>query len=97
MVSKEEISNAIWQRQSASDASIASRIRSARQAVGDDGVPQTVIRTNHGRGFRFVADVQERHSAKIIEQVQAVEPGGLLTTRPSIAILPLACVACHPN
>lgn len=50
MVTKEEIAEAIWQRRSVSDASIASRIRSARQAVGDDGAAQSVIRTIHGRG-----------------------------------------------
>lgn len=93
MVTKEEIADSIWQRRSVSDASIASRIRSARQAVGDDGVAQTVIRTIHGRGFRFVADVQESHIAKVGSIVQAVDPAGPLTTRPSIAILPFRALA----
>lgn len=88
MVTKEEIADSIWQRRSVSDASIASRIRSARQAVGDDGEAQTVIRTIHGRGFRFVADVQECHFANASVIVQAVDPAGPLTARPSIAILP---------
>lgn len=93
MVTKEEIADSIWQRRSVSDASIASRIRSARQAVGDDGEAQTVIRTIHGRGFRFVADVQESHIAKVDAIVQAVDPVVPLTTRPSIAILPFRALA----
>src|SRR6056297_2705897 len=44
MVSKDDIVNAVWQGQAVSDASISSRIRSARQAVGDDGAQQSVIR-----------------------------------------------------
>jgi len=36
MVTKDEIVDKIWHGQSVSDASISSRIRSARQAVGDD-------------------------------------------------------------
>jgi DNA-binding winged helix-turn-helix (wHTH) protein len=35
-------------------------IKAARQAVGDDGSAQSVIRTVHGLGFRIVADVVER-------------------------------------
>src|SRR6056297_3049328 len=54
MVSKDEIARTVWPGRVASDASIASRIRSARQALGDDGGAQAVIRTIHGKGFRFV-------------------------------------------
>ncbi len=57
MVTKEQIVAAVWQGQAVSDASISSRIRSARKAVDDDGARQAVIRTVHGRGFRFVAEV----------------------------------------
>src|SRR5688572_11435058 len=59
MVGKDEIAQVVWNGRTISDASIASRIRSARQAVGDDGSSQSVIRTLHGRGFRFVAEVME--------------------------------------
>lgn len=34
-----------------------SRIRSARLAIGDDGKRQAAIQTVHGRGYRFVADL----------------------------------------
>jgi DNA-binding winged helix-turn-helix (wHTH) protein len=42
MVTKDEIVAAIWQGRAVSDASISSRIRSARQAVGDSGEKQAV-------------------------------------------------------
>lgn len=57
MVTKEEIAQHVWQGRIVSDASISNCIRSARRAVGDDGQAQATIRTVHGRGFRFVADV----------------------------------------
>jgi hypothetical protein len=41
-----------------SDSAIASRVKSARQAIGDDGKAQRFIRTLHGQGFRFVAEVR---------------------------------------
>lgn len=88
MVTKDEIAEAVWKRRSVSDASIASRIRSARKAVGDDGAAQTVIRTVHGRGFRFVADVQESHAAAASATASSLDPATPQATRPSIAILP---------
>ncbi len=96
LVTKEEIADTIWQHRFVSDASIASRIHSARQAVGDDGKAQSVIRTVHGRGFRFVADIQESHAALPRAADQVIEPAcsmtTSMTTRPSIAILPFHAV-----
>ena len=69
LVSKDEIIATIWQGRIVSDASISSRIKLARQAVGDDGTAQRRIRTIHGRGFRFVADVSER-SEELAVQIQ---------------------------
>src|SRR5690606_23470973 len=37
---------------------LTSRIKAARRVVGDDGAAQTVIQTVHGRGYRWVADVE---------------------------------------
>lgn len=87
MVTKDEIVAAVWQGQAVSDASISSRIRSARQAVGDDGARQAVIRTVHGRGFRFILDVTTLplgHAASAGVDRPLDRPGG----RPSIAVLP---------
>lgn len=86
MVTKDELADTIWHGRSVSDASIASRIRSARQVVGDDGVAQAVIHTVHGRGFRFVAEVQETRAGTA--SLQETDQNTPLPTRPSIAILP---------
>ncbi len=56
-LTKEEIIEQVWDGRFISDAALSSRIKSARQAVGDDGRAQNFIRTLHGVGFRFVADV----------------------------------------
>jgi pimeloyl-ACP methyl ester carboxylesterase/DNA-binding winged helix-turn-helix (wHTH) protein len=58
LVTKEELLDAIWGDRFVSESALASRIRDARRAVGDDGRAQRVIRTVHGRGFRFVAEVR---------------------------------------
>ena len=57
VVTKEEILDTVWADRYVTEAALSSRLASARKAVGDDGRSQEVIRTIHGRGFRFVAPV----------------------------------------
>ncbi|MEM8746749.1 MAG: winged helix-turn-helix domain-containing protein [Actinomycetota bacterium] len=56
-VTKEELLDEIWGDRFVSESALTSRIKSARRAVGDDGRNQAVIRTIHGRGYQFVAEI----------------------------------------
>lgn len=58
VVGKVELFDNVWGDRFVSESALTSRIKSARQAVGDDGRQQRVIRTTHGRGYRFVADLR---------------------------------------
>ena len=53
MVGKDEIFEKVWDGRIVTDSALASRVKSARQALGDDGRTQRYIRTVHGRGFQF--------------------------------------------
>ncbi|MEX0955036.1 MAG: winged helix-turn-helix domain-containing protein [Rhizobiaceae bacterium] len=97
MVTKDEIVAAVWQGQSASDASISSRIRSARQAVGDDGAQQAVIRTVHGRGFRFIPEVTTLPPGNAASEGFVHPPIGRPGGRPSIAVLPFQQLGMLPE
>jgi DNA-binding winged helix-turn-helix (wHTH) protein/predicted ATPase len=59
VVAKTELLDEIWGSRFVGESALVSRIRSARQAIGDNGREQTVIRTVHGRGYRFVAAVDQ--------------------------------------
>ena len=63
IVGKDELFDAIWQGRIVSEATLSSRISAARRALGDSGNDQSLIRTLHKRGFRFVGDVDEDNSA----------------------------------
>jgi TolB-like protein len=97
MVSKDEVVEAVWQGQAVSDASISSRIRSARQAVNDDGARQAVIQTVHGRGFRFVAEVTASAPAQTASGTGMNALPEQLSGRPSIAILPFRPLGSDPG
>jgi predicted ATPase len=67
VVSKEELLDAVWNHRFVSESSLTSRIKSARQAIGDDGQAQRLIRTVHGRGYQFVGEVRAAESAESVE------------------------------
>jgi DNA-binding winged helix-turn-helix (wHTH) protein/esterase/lipase len=62
VVSKDELLDKVWKGRIVSDTTLSSRIKTARQVIGDDGSRQEYIKTIHGRGFRFVGKV-EAHAA----------------------------------
>lgn len=92
LVSKDEIIEKIWNGRIVSEAAISSRIKSARQAIGDDGEAQRLIRTLPKVGFRFVGEVEPlaepvpaAAATSRPEPPDDAEP----SSRPSIAVLPL--------
>lgn len=60
LVTKDELLTGVWGHRFVAPTTLNSRIKFARQAVGDDGKAQRVIRTVHGRGFRVIAKVKEQ-------------------------------------
>lgn len=103
LVSKDELIEKVWDGRVVSDAALASRIKSARKALGDDGKTQRFIKTIHGQGFRFVSNVEIARADAVVpgDAAAAVQAAGQ-TLRPSIAVLrfrligaaqPLAAIA----
>jgi hypothetical protein len=59
-VSKDELLDAVWPGQTVSESVLPKCVAAARRAIGDSGGAGGMIRTVHGRGYRFVAAVQTR-------------------------------------
>lgn len=101
VVSRDDLTDAVWERRVVSESTMNSRINAARRAIGDSGVDQRLIRTIPRKGIRFVAEVTE-------EQDLAVNAGALhlalqaagprvVPDRPSIAVLPLTNLSGDPD
>lgn len=104
LVTKDEIIEKVWDSRVVSDAAVASRVKSARQALGDDGKSQQFIKTIHGQGYRFVAQTRVSRDVATGPDVAGsrdnVEPslGAMVQSleqisRPSLAVLPFRLVA----
>ena len=59
VVTRDELLNNLWKGRVVSDNALNARLKGARKAVGDSGRQQAMIKTVHGRGYQFVAQVAE--------------------------------------
>ena len=75
VVTKTELLDTVWGDRFVSESALASRLKSARRAVGDDGAAQRVIRTVFGRGYQFVAPVQERSPMATVTSIAPARDG----------------------
>jgi pimeloyl-ACP methyl ester carboxylesterase/DNA-binding winged helix-turn-helix (wHTH) protein len=73
LVPRTELLDTVWGNRFVTDAALASRVATARAAIGDDGRAQRCIRTVHGRGLQFVAEVEELGSAPSVRSGSAAE------------------------
>ncbi len=89
VVPKTELLDQIWGNRFVSESALTSRIKSARRAVGDTGRDQRIIKTIHGRGYRFVADVngQPRVARPGDGRVAFDDPAAEASTTPTHQVL----------
>lgn len=92
VVSKDEINATVWGGRIVSDAALSSRMNSVRQAIGDDGKAQSLIRTIHGRGFRFVGTLAPDATA-----AQAIIQERRPHERPTVAVVPFENLSGDPK
>lgn len=109
VVSKDDMIAHVWNGRIVSDSTLTSRITSARQAIGDSGGDQRLIRTIARKGIRFVGEIREIRSssgasaarpAPLAEQDEMASAGAaalLLPNKPSIAVLPFTNMSGDPE
>ena len=81
VVRKEELLDAIWGDRFVSESALTTRIKAVRQAVGDDGSQQLIIRTVHGKGYEFVATVEEIEEGRTGVALSPVATGASIGVR----------------
>lgn len=63
VISNDDLIASVWNGRIVSESTLSSRIAAVRQAVGDSGERQCLIRTIPRKGYRFIAQVQENSEA----------------------------------
>jgi len=59
VVTRDELLEHLWQGKVVTDSALGVQLKNARKVVNDTGDRQQVIKTVHGRGYRFIAEVFE--------------------------------------
>lgn len=89
MVSRDELIEKVWHGRIVSDAAVSARIKSARKAIGDDGKQQRLIKTVHGKGFRFVGRIERLvHQGAPDTAPPDQDTQANPAARPTVAVLP---------
>ena len=78
VVSKDDLIAAVWNGRIVSDAALTTRLNAARNAIGDSGEEQRLLKTMARKGFRFVGHVQEERGGAAPDN-RAEPPKGPLT------------------
>lgn len=103
VVSKQDLTAQIWQGRFISESSLSTAVKSARRALGDSGETQRFIKTVHGVGYRFVAELKEESAGTpATAMAQHPDPVEARTPdhgagRPSIAVLRFATVGASAH
>ena len=95
VVSHDELIENVWRGRIVADATIASRIRAVRAALGDTGADQTIIQTLPKRGFRFVSTVDDPQEGT--PEASAENGPAAKTAKPSIIVLPFSDQSTGPD
>jgi pimeloyl-ACP methyl ester carboxylesterase/DNA-binding winged helix-turn-helix (wHTH) protein len=74
VVTKEEILDTVWGDRFVSESALTSRIKALRQALGDDGKAQRLVRTVRGRGYQFIGKVDEIDGNPTVTALAPGEP-----------------------
>lgn len=99
VVSKDDLIRHVWGGRIVSDATIDSRIKAVRQAIGDSGATQALLRTFPRKGVRFIAPVAEPAPDPPVTEPASTPPVGLRAQqgRPSIAVLAFDNISGDPG
>ena len=80
IVTRDDLLDNVWNDRYVSDSALSSRIMSARRALGDGGKEQRLIKTVHGRGFRFLGAVESARAAMVEEPTASADSNQPSTT-----------------
>ena len=88
VVTKNDLFEHIWKNRVVTDSALTSRLKAVRATLGDGGRDQRLIKTVHGRGYRFVGAVTERGDPGSGQETSTASATPIATMPPATSVLP---------
>jgi len=90
VVTRDELLENLWKGKVVTDTALGVTLQFARKAVGDSGNAQGIIKTIHGRGYQFIAEIQAPASDNStgVKDLLSTTDTLEIPDMPSIAVLP---------
>jgi len=100
-VGKSELQDVIWPGMIVTETALTRAVMKARKAVGDDAVRQEMIKTLHGHGYRFIAQVETEEAtaapaplaADSASKTEQVLPGKSSASKSNLRALAILAIA----
>ena len=108
IVTREELIDAVWNGRVISEATLSSRVSAVRRVIGDNGNDQSLVRTHHKRGFRFVGRVEDAQQScevpaanrvqqqVLVQNTESRAQSGAAASRPALALPDKPSIAVLP-
>jgi len=97
LVSKNDLLDRVWGDRFVSESALTSQMKALRKAIGDSGREQSIIRTVHGQGYRFVAEVRDLDELPVGDAPATTGGTGGHADRPVVAVLPFENLSPDPS
>jgi TolB-like protein len=98
VVGKDDLIRTIWQGRIVSDAALTTRLNAARNAIGDSGDEQRLIKTLPRKGFRFIGPVQEMPGPAAANLAGGSPISSFaFPDKPSLVVLPFTNLSSDPE
>jgi TolB-like protein/Tfp pilus assembly protein PilF len=92
VATRDEIFETVWRGRIVSDSVLSTRINAVRSAIGDSGAEQRLIRTVHGRGFRFIGELLNQSVRREILPSQALRTIPPIQGAPAVVVAPFGVI-----
>ena len=98
VVTRNELLDNLWKGKVVTDSALGASLKDARKAIGDSGSQQKMIKTVHGRGYQFIAQVSEStDDSPVADMVPGSGELLELPEKPSVAVLPFTNMSGDPE
>jgi len=98
LLTRDELFEQVWPGKIICDTTLSGHIKYVRKALGDSGRNQFFIKTIHGRGYQFTAQVTvTENNRPLLKQTLETTKNALFSKGPLVTVVPFSNLSSDPE